>query len=154
MIQFISVIQALLSISQFYNGLLRLLHTFSPFSIWFMWLEIVLFWTNFLHFLWQGLQSLFCQPSISMVTLNSGLIWLKMDISLRLKMPYLHDKCQSCPKEHIINIWYDKNTSENIFLYIVRRSDCRVEVSFCYLTIFVWMLSIASLHTLTCQIIV
>ena len=87
-----SVIPALLSVSQFYNGLLRLLHTFSHFSIWFLWLETALFWTNFSHFLWQGLQSLFCRPSISMVILNSGLIWLKTDISLLLKMPYLHNK--------------------------------------------------------------
>ena len=81
-----------------YNGLLRLLYTFSVFSIWFLWLETALFWTNFSHFLWQGLQSLFCQPFISMVILNSGLIWLKMDISLRLKMPYLHDKMSKLSK--------------------------------------------------------
>ena len=95
-----SVIRVLLSISLLHNGLSRLLYLFSVFSTWVLWLDTIQFWTNFSHFLCQHLQSFFCHHSISMVILNSGLIWLKMDISLLLKMPYLRNKMPDLSTSH------------------------------------------------------
>ena len=98
--QFFSVIRVLLLIFLLHNGLSRLLYLFLAYSTWVLWLDTIQFWTNFSRFLCRHLQSFFCQHFISMAILNSGPIWLKMDISLLLKMPYLRNKTPNLSTRH------------------------------------------------------